>query len=192
MGLDPDPPMRPIERIEGQLSLEDHGLIGDGTTAALVGRDGTVSWLCAPRFDGPALFASLLDPDRGGHFALHPVGCTASRQRYVPDTGVLITEMDAPEGTVEVTDALALQRGADVAEGMACDRRELVRLVEVTRGRVRLRVEVSPRGGGRGGKEGGGSAGKRQRPVLRSRDPHCRCVPHKVVIRCCSSLSSIW
>ena len=149
MGLDPDPPMRPIERIDGQLSLEDHGLIGDGTTAALVGRDGTVSWLCAPRFDGPALFASLLDTDRGGHLALSPVGRTASRQRYVPDTGVLITEMDAPGGTVAVTDALTVQRGADLAEGVACDRQELVRLVEVTRGRVRLRVEVSPRGGAR-------------------------------------------
>lgn len=149
MGLDPDPPMRPIERLDGQLPLEDHGLIGDGTTAALVGRDGTVSWLCVPRFDGPALFASLLDPDRGGHLRLAPEGWTSSRQRYVPDTGVLITEMDAPEGTVEVTDALTLQGGADLAEGVASDRQELVRLVEVTRGRVRMRVEVAPRGGAR-------------------------------------------
>jgi alpha,alpha-trehalase len=146
VGLDPDPPMRPIERIDGHLPLEDHGLIGDGTTAALIGRDGTVSWLCVPRFDGPALFASILDPDRGGHLSMAPEGCTASRQRYVPDTGVLVTELDAPEGTVRITDALTLQHGADLTEGVACDRRELVRLVEVTRGRVRLRVEVAPRG----------------------------------------------
>jgi alpha,alpha-trehalase len=156
VGLDLDPPFRALERVDGQLLIEDHGLIGDGTTAALVGRDGAVTWLCVPRFDAPPLFASLLDADRGGHLTVAPAGCTASRQRYVPDTGVLITELEAPEGTIEVTDALTLQRGADLAEGVPCDRQELVRSIEVTRGRVRLRITLAPRGGATAERRSGG------------------------------------
>ncbi len=50
----------PLRRVDGYLPIEDHGLVGDGTTAALVGRDGTVSWLCVPRFDGRPLFCGIL------------------------------------------------------------------------------------------------------------------------------------
>lgn len=50
--------------------IADHGLVGDLQTAALVSSDGTVDWLCAPRFDSPSVFASLLDHDRGGHFTV--------------------------------------------------------------------------------------------------------------------------
>jgi alpha,alpha-trehalase len=156
VALDLDPPFRPVERVDGQLLIEDHGLIGDGTTAALVGRDGSVSWLCVPRFDSPPLLCSLLDAERGGRFLVSPDSLRASRQRYLPDTGVLVTELQGPEGTVEVTDALSLRSGADLAEGVPGARHELVRLVEVTAGRVRLRVELAPRGGATAEHLGGG------------------------------------
>ena len=137
----------PIERIDGYLPIADHGLIGDGATAALVGRDGAISWLCVPRFDSPPLFCGLLDHARGGHFTVAPDELVAARQRYLGDTGVLVTEMRAESGLVQVTDGLALRAGADLSEGTAADRRELVRAVRVVDGAVRLRIVVSPRGG---------------------------------------------
>src|SRR3954447_13426130 len=94
------PPFRPLHRIDGYLPIEDHGLIGDGSTAALVGRDGIISWMCLPRFDSPPLFCSLLDKDIGGYFAVTPEDLVASRQEYLPDTGILVTEMLSKTGMV--------------------------------------------------------------------------------------------
>ena len=64
--LEPDPSFRPLVDRDGYLRHEDLGLIGDGTTAALVGRDGTMPWLCVPRFDSEPVFCALLDRTRGG------------------------------------------------------------------------------------------------------------------------------
>jgi alpha,alpha-trehalase len=153
----------PIERIDGYLPIEDHGLIGDGATAALVGRDGVISWLCVPRFDAPPLFCGLLDRVRGGHFTVAPIGLLAARQRYLGDTGVLVTEMRAETGSVQVTDGLVLRSGADLTEAVAADRRELVRVVRVLEGAVRLRIAVAPRGG---------AEVERRRGGLRLRCPH--------------------
>jgi GH15 family glucan-1,4-alpha-glucosidase len=61
-------PFSPIEYASGYLPLEDYGLIGDGSTAGLVGRDGVISWLCVPRFDSPPLFCGILDARRGGDY----------------------------------------------------------------------------------------------------------------------------
>jgi pentatricopeptide repeat protein len=137
----------PLHRRDGYLPIEDHGLVGDGTTAALVGRDGAVSWLCAPRFDSPPLFCGILDAARGGAFTVAPEGLLESRQFYIPDTGVLVTEMRAPAGLVRLTDALTLRSGADLTEGAAAGRGELLRLATVVEGPVRLRIDINPRGG---------------------------------------------
>ena len=59
--------------MSGYPLIADHGLIGDLQTAALVATDGTIDWFCAPRFDSPSIFGSLLDHDRGGHFAAFEV-----------------------------------------------------------------------------------------------------------------------
>ncbi len=140
-------PWQPIERRDGYLPIGDHGLLGDGAGSALVGRDGAVSWLCAPRFDSPPVFCSLLDRNRGGSFLVAPREVLASRQWYEPDTAVLHTELRAPEGVVRVTDALTLRRGADLTEDVAAARGELVRSAHVVEGRVELVVHVDPRGG---------------------------------------------
>jgi len=145
--LDLDPPLRPVRRHEGYPPLEDLGLIGDGATAALVGLDGSIPWLCVPRFDSDPLCCGLLDHARGGQFTVQPEELVQARQRYEPDTAVLTTEMVGTTGRVRVTDALALRSGADLADDTPAQRDELVRSAVVLDGDVRLRVQLRPRGG---------------------------------------------
>jgi GH15 family glucan-1,4-alpha-glucosidase len=125
--LDPDPPFRPVRDRDGYPPLEDLGLIGDGSTVALVGLDGRICWLCLPYFDSEPLLCGLLDRDRGGWFGVSPEGLTEARQRYEPDTAVLVTELRTATGTVRVTDALALRPGADLTDDVPAGRGELVR-----------------------------------------------------------------
>src|SRR5881397_2395835 len=76
---------------DGYPPLRDLAAIGDKRTVALVSLDGTVEWLCAPRFDGDPVFGSLLDRRRGGRFALAPVAPYQARRRYAPESNVLET-----------------------------------------------------------------------------------------------------
>jgi alpha,alpha-trehalase len=145
--LEPDPSFRPVRFRDGYLPLEDLGLIGDGSTVALAGLDGSIRWLCLPRFDSEPLMCGLLDRDHGGRFSITPDGLTEARQRYEPDTGVLVTELRSATGLVRVTDALALRPGADLTDDVPAGRGELVRSVVVLHGSVRLRVDLEPRGG---------------------------------------------
>ena len=138
--------VRPLQPRDGYLPIEDHGLIGDGAGSGLVARDGTMSWLCVPRLDSDPVFCSLLDRNRGGHFRLRPHGLRAAGHAYIPDTGVLVTELHGPDGIVRITDAMALRSGSDLREELDPSRGELLRNVEVVHGRVRLEVDVSPRG----------------------------------------------
>jgi GH15 family glucan-1,4-alpha-glucosidase len=97
--LEPDPSFRPVRARDGYLPLEDLGLIGDGATVALAGLDGGIGWLCLPRFDSEPLLCGLLDRDHGGCFRITPDGLTEARQRYEPDTGVLVTEGQTAAGS---------------------------------------------------------------------------------------------
>jgi GH15 family glucan-1,4-alpha-glucosidase len=147
---------KPVSYAGGYLPIEDHGLIGDGSTAALVGRDGAISWMCAPRFDSPPVFCRILDARHGGAFTIAPEGMVVSRQYYEPDTAVLVTEMRGPAGSVRVTDALTLRQGANLTEDAAAGRCELLRSVEALSGGARLRVEIEPRGGAKVAARSGG------------------------------------
>src|SRR5262245_7079716 len=131
----------------GYPPLADLGLIGDGATTALVGLDGSIRWMCVPTFDSEPLFCALLDHAHGGEYSVAPEGLVEARQRYEPDTGVLITELRSDTGLVQLTDALALRSGADLTDDAAANRGELVRSATVLHGNVRLRVNVEPRGG---------------------------------------------
>jgi len=113
--------------------IEDYGLIGDLQTAALVGRDGSIDWLCLPRFDSPACFAALLDEDRAGRWLLAPAaGGPCTRRRYRGDTLVLESEWETESGTVRVVDLMP-------PRGEAPD---VVRIVEGVSGRVTMRTEL--------------------------------------------------
>jgi hypothetical protein len=144
--LELDPRFRPVRRFSGYLPLEDLGLVGDGATVALIGRDGSVPWLCVPGFDAEPLFCGLLDHAKGGHFSVTPEGLLEARQRYETDTGVLTTEMRTATGLVRITDALALRSRADLTDDAPADRGELVRSVAVLAGSARIDVRVEPRG----------------------------------------------
>jgi GH15 family glucan-1,4-alpha-glucosidase len=116
--------------------IEDYALIGDLHSAALVGSDGSIDWLCLPRFDSAACFAALLGEDRHGHWRISPAdGNFRVRRRYRPDTLVLETEFDTDSGTVRLTDCMP-PRDQDPV---------LVRLIEGVSGTVDLRMTLEAR-----------------------------------------------
>src|ERR1700704_2193937 len=88
----------------GYLPIEEHGIVGDLRTVALVGTDGTIDWYCPARFDAPSLFASLLDGRKGGFFALSCRTTSRPKQLYLPDTNVLMTRFLTAEAVGEVID----------------------------------------------------------------------------------------
>ncbi|WP_323792118.1 glycoside hydrolase family 15 protein [Nocardioides sp.] len=128
------------ERDERSAAIADHGMIGDLRTCALVSVAGTIDWFCAPRFDSPSVFGSILDPD-AGHWTLQVVdGATATRQFYYPDSAVLVTRFLTEDGVAEVQDFMPLLRAHDPDH-----RQHVVRRVTAVRGRVRIRTAVAPR-----------------------------------------------
>jgi GH15 family glucan-1,4-alpha-glucosidase len=126
--------------VDSLCTIEGHGLIGDLQTAALVSTTGTISWWCAPRFDSPSIFASLLDRQRGGHFSIRPIGAEyVTKQLYLPGTPILLTRFLSADGVAEVVDFMP------IAGDQATDRHRLVRMIRVVRGRMRLLLECEPR-----------------------------------------------
>ena len=122
-------------------AIEDHGLIGDLQTAALVATDGTIDWLCLPRFDSPSVFACLLDRRGGGRFSLSPSGNKhVTSQMYLPNTAVLVTRFLSEAGVAEVVDFMPIHNPT-----VATDRHRLVRLVKGIRGTVKLTARIEPR-----------------------------------------------
>jgi GH15 family glucan-1,4-alpha-glucosidase len=113
------------------LRIEDYALVGDGRSAALIGRDGSVDWLCWPRFDAPACFAALLGTSQHGHWRIAP-GDPQSRavRRYRPGTLVLETTHETATGRVRVTDYMPVNDGL-----------HLIRLVEGLSGSVAMRMD---------------------------------------------------
>ncbi len=120
----------------GYLPIEDHGIIGNLHTAALVGDEGTIDWLCLPAFDAPSVFCSILDDEKGGHFKLRSVEYAKSQQLYLPDTNVLLTRFLSPEGVAEVLDFMPI---VDDEES-----HRLVRSVNLIRGKMTFEVECKP------------------------------------------------
>jgi GH15 family glucan-1,4-alpha-glucosidase len=117
--------------------IEDYGLIGDLQTAGLVGRDGSVEWLCLPRFDSASCFSALLGDERHGRWIVAPAGeVRATSRRYRPGTLVLETEFETDDGVVRLIDFMPRR-----AEGPP----RLMRIVEGVRGRVPMRMELSLR-----------------------------------------------
>ncbi len=118
--------------------IEDYGLIGDTHTAALVGADGSIDWLCLPRFDSEACFAAVLGDGQAGFWRLAPVGGgRAARRGYRGDTLVLETEFDADGGTVRIVDCMPIRETHP----------QVVRIVEGVSGTVRMSMDLVMRFG---------------------------------------------
>jgi GH15 family glucan-1,4-alpha-glucosidase len=120
--------------------IEDHGIIGDLHTAALVSTDGDIDWLCLPRFDSPSVFASLLDDERGGRFTVRCTGATRVRQMYLPDSNVLVTRFLGEQFVGEVVDFMVPHEQGSRRHGAS----QLVRLVRAVRGRVDVEIRCAP------------------------------------------------
>ena len=110
------------------LPIEDYALVGDRRSGALIGRNGSVDWLCLPRFDSAACFAGLLGTDEHGHWQLCPIGEYDVRRRYVDSSAVLETTFTTATGEVTLTDAMPHADG----------RADLVRRIHGVRGTVRM------------------------------------------------------
>jgi GH15 family glucan-1,4-alpha-glucosidase len=113
------------------LKIEDYALVGDCQTAALVGRNGSIDWLCWPRFDSPACFAALVGTPENGFWRISPQGKFQSKRIYRPDTLILETEFETAGGAVTLTDFMPVRT----------EHSDLVRIVTGKRGRVAMESE---------------------------------------------------
>lgn len=137
------------------LPIADYGVIGDGRGIALVSKTGSIDWWCLPHPDGDPIFARLLDSHLGGYFVVQPRGPYQSRQYYVDETAILVTEFQTDEGVVRISDFMpALTE--DQKKRFPVPFRMIVRRVQGVSGRVPLRVQL------------------KARPEYASRTPHAR------------------
>jgi GH15 family glucan-1,4-alpha-glucosidase len=118
--------------------IENYGIIGNMRTAALVGMDGSIDWLCLPHFDSPSVFAAILDDQKGGRFRIAPVsGEVRQKQFYWPGTNILVTRFLHPDGVGELEDYMPVGGVGSVPD-------ELIRRVRVVRGSMQFRLECRP------------------------------------------------
>jgi GH15 family glucan-1,4-alpha-glucosidase len=126
------------------LPISAHALIGNQLTAALVGSDGTIVWCCFPELKDGSVFAAILDRRKGGHFRVAPRGGTPRAQEYLDVSGVAVTNFDAPDGRLSVTDFMPIAGsivGCDGVEPLL----EIHRILHCEQGRAEVEVVWAPR-----------------------------------------------
>jgi GH15 family glucan-1,4-alpha-glucosidase len=124
--------------------IADYALLSDRHSAALVSREGSVDWLCLPRFDSPSIFGRLLG-ERAGHWSIRAAGATAVTRRYLDRTMVLETTFTTPTGSLVVVDALAVGEGNRGHELGTDVPHLLLRRATCTTGEVEVELEYAPR-----------------------------------------------
>ncbi len=124
--------------------ISDYAIIGDSRSAALVSRDGSIDWLCWPRFDSRSVFARLLDAGKGGSFSLAPSIAFSATRRYIDNTNVLETTYETDRGRVRVLDLMPALAEAE-KRGTLRPLRQLLRRVEGISGEVPMSAVYEPR-----------------------------------------------
>ena len=119
--------------------IADYGAIGEGRSIALIGSNGSIDWWSPGRFDAPSIFASILDAENGGHYALAPSAPAKSRMRYVDDTNVLETEHATEQGRVRVRDLMPFEEDTGVHDSV------IQRRVTGLEGAVEMQAIFAPR-----------------------------------------------
>jgi len=119
-------------------AIEDHSIIGDLHTVALVGMNGSIDFMCFPRFDSPTIFAALLDDAKGGYFRIDPqLEHGRPKQLYLTDTNILLTRRYSEHGVAEILDFMTIENAGKV--------HDLIRRVKTVRGQVDYRMVCAPR-----------------------------------------------
>jgi GH15 family glucan-1,4-alpha-glucosidase len=124
-------------------AIEDYAVIGDGRSAALVGRDGSIDWLCWPRFDSSSIFGAILDP-AAGRWRIVPATPYRTERQYLKDTNILQTRFDTEAGAIVLTDLMPVA-SEEEKERFLLPEREILRVVECERGQVEVNVLFEPR-----------------------------------------------
>src|SRR4051812_24385164 len=125
--------------------IADYALLGDGHSAALVGRDGSIDWACFPHFDSPSVFCKILDADRGGSFRVVPAGLRSAHRAYLEDTNVLCTRFDCEGGILELTDCMPVERYVASRPTLLVASRSILRRLRCQGGHLRVEVTLEPR-----------------------------------------------
>lgn len=126
------------------LKIQDYGLIGNGRSAALVGINGSIDWLCWPRFDSPSLFGAILDYNKGGFWKISPRKYLAVKRNYIKDTNILETHFQSKSGKITLTDFMAVYHEEQKAKELIPEH-ELVRMVSCVEGEMEVEITFSPR-----------------------------------------------
>jgi GH15 family glucan-1,4-alpha-glucosidase len=124
--------------------IEDYGIIGDCRAAALVARDGSIEWLCWPRFDKPSIFAAILDRECGGYWRISPVGVPSIQRQYVPDSNVLESHFSSSSGSATLTDVMTSGFNRFRLKELVPDH-EIIRRVTCHAGEIELEIDFAPR-----------------------------------------------
>ena len=125
--------------------IHDYGIIGDCRSAALISRDGSIDWLCWPRFDSPSIFGALLGP-YAGHWRIAPVAPFKTERRYVYETNVLETRFQTETGSVLLIDLMPVASEHD-KEKLLIPEHEILRLLQCESGEVEIEILFEPRPG---------------------------------------------
>ena len=128
----------------GYPPIGDYALIGDCRGAGLVSRDGSLDWLCFPRFDSPSVFAALLDTEAGGRFRIRPTGEFRVERRYLPDTNVLETTFYGPTGSLALRDLVPVSSEEDKRTSLTPEH-EVLREIEGITGEIEIEIFYDPR-----------------------------------------------
>jgi len=129
---------------EGPSKIQDYAIIGNGRSAALISKRGSLDWLCWPRFDSEAIFAAIVDPISGGHWRICPGSDSRTSRRYIGNTNVLETTFSTESGKVVLTDFMPVASEEDKGQRLWPEN-EIIRQIQCVKGEMELLVEFNPR-----------------------------------------------